>query len=78
VTENLRETAEGLNRRISCIDVQLQVRPLRGERVQAVPGAPGQVAAQAGSGAVAGDAREAGQAGGHCQPQPAGERRWRI
>ena len=59
-------------------DVQLQVRAVGGQRVQAVLGAPGQVAAQVGFGAVAGDAREAGQAGSHRQPQPAGERRQRV
>ena len=40
-------------------DVQLQMRPLRRQRVQAAPGAPGQVAAQVRFGAVAGGAREA-------------------
>jgi hypothetical protein len=33
-------------------DVQLQVRSLRGQRVQAVPGAPGQIAAQVGFGVL--------------------------
>ena len=40
-------------------DVQLQVRALRGQRVQAALGAPGQVAAQVGFGAVAGYVLEA-------------------
>ncbi len=59
-------------------DVQLEVRPLRGQRVQAVLGAPGQVAAQVGFGVLAGGALEAGQVGGYCQPQPVGERLRRI
>jgi hypothetical protein len=59
-------------------DVQLQVRALGSERVQAALGAPGQVAAQVGFGAVAGGAREAGQVGSYCQSQPVGERRQRI
>ena len=59
-------------------DVQLQVRPPRGQRVQAPPGAPGQVAAQVRFGVLAGGPREAGQVGGHCQPQPVGERLRRI
>jgi len=54
------------------------VRPLRGERVQAVLGAPGKVTAQVGFGVLAGGALEAGQVGGHCQPQPVGERFRRI
>jgi hypothetical protein len=37
-------------------DVQLQVRPLGGQRVQAALGAPGQVAAQVGFGVLAGGA----------------------
>jgi hypothetical protein len=49
-------------------DVQLQVRALRGERVQAVLGAPGEVAAQVRFGVLAGGALEAGQVGSHCQP----------
>ena len=59
-------------------DVQLQVRPLRGQRVQAMLGAPGQVAAQVGFGVLAGGALEAGQVGSHCQPQPVSERRQGI
>jgi hypothetical protein len=59
-------------------DVQLQVRTLSGQRVQAALGAPGQVAAQVGFGAVAGGAREAGQVGSYCQPQPVSERRQRM
>jgi hypothetical protein len=54
--------------------VQLEVRPLRGQRVQAVLGAPGQVTAQVGFSVLAGGALEAGQVGGYCQPQPVGER----
>jgi hypothetical protein len=49
------------------------VRPPGGQRVQAVLGAPGQVAAQVRFGVLARGALEAGQAGGHRQPQPAGE-----
>jgi hypothetical protein len=59
-------------------DVQLQVRPLGGERVQATLGAPGQVAAQVGFGVLAGGALEAGQVGSHRQSQPVGERLRRI
>jgi hypothetical protein len=59
-------------------DVQLQVRPLRGQRVQAVLGAPGQVAAEIRIGVLAGGAFEAGQVRGHRQPQPVGERPGRI
>jgi hypothetical protein len=59
-------------------DVQLQVRPLGGERVQAAPGAPGQVAAQVGFGVRAGGALEAGQLGSYCRAQPLGERLRRI
>lgn len=53
----------------------LQVQSLRGRRVQAPFRAPGEVAAQVGFGAVAGDALEAGQVGSHCQPQPVSLRR---
>jgi len=49
--------------------VQLQVRALRGQRVQAVLGAPRQVAAQVRFGVLAGGALEAGQVGSYCQPQ---------
>jgi hypothetical protein len=59
-------------------DVQLQVRPLGGQRVQASFRAPGEVAARVGFGVVAGRAREAGQVGSHCQPQLVSERRRRI
>jgi hypothetical protein len=59
-------------------DVQLQVRALRGQRVQAALGAPGQVAAEVGFGARAGGALEAGQVGSYCQSQPVGERRQRM
>jgi hypothetical protein len=59
-------------------DVQLQVRALRGQRVQAALGAPGQVAAQVGFGVRAGGALEAGQVGSYCQSQPVGERRQRT
>jgi hypothetical protein len=51
---------------------------LRGQRVQAVLGAPGQVAAQVGFGVLAGGTLEAGQVGSHCQPQPVSERFRRI
>jgi hypothetical protein len=40
-------------------DVQLQVRPPRGQRVQAAFGAPGQIAAQVGFGVLAGGALKA-------------------
>ena len=59
-------------------DVQLQVRPPGGQRVQAALGALGEVAAQVGFGVLAGGPREAGQVGGYCQPQPVGERLRRI
>ena len=54
-------------------DVQLQVRPLRGQRVQAPFRTPGKVAAQVRSGVLAGGALEAGQVSRHCQPQPISE-----
>ena len=54
------------------------MRPLGGQRVQAVLGAPGQVAAQVGFGVLAGGALEAGQVGSYCQPQPVSKRRQRI
>lgn len=44
-------------------DVQLQVRPARGQRVQAVLGAPGEIAAEVGLGVVAGGTFEPGQVG---------------
>jgi hypothetical protein len=50
------------------------VRTLGGQRVQAVPGAPGQVAAQVRFGVLAGGALEAGQVRSRCQPQPVSER----
>jgi hypothetical protein len=50
-------------------DVQLQVRPTGGQRVKAALGAPGQVAAQVRFGVLTGGALEAGQVGGHRQPQ---------
>ena len=59
-------------------DVQLQMRALRGQRVQAVLGAPRQVAAQVRFGVLAGGALEAGQVGSYCQPQPVSKRRHRI
>jgi hypothetical protein len=59
-------------------DVQLQVRPPRGEWVQAALGAPGQVAAQIGFGVVTRRALEPGQVGGHRQPQLVSERRQMI
>jgi hypothetical protein len=58
-------------------DVQLQMRPPRGQRVQAALGAPGQVAAQIRFGVLTGRALEAGQVGSRCQSQPVGERRQR-
>jgi len=54
------------------------VRSLRGQRVQAPLGAPGQIAAQVGLGVLTGGALEAGQVGRHCQPQLTGERLGRI
>jgi hypothetical protein len=45
--------------------VQLQMRALRGQRVQAPLGAPGQVAAQVRFGVLARAALEAGQVGGY-------------
>jgi hypothetical protein len=59
-------------------DVQLQVRPPGGQRVQAALRAPGQVAAQVGFGVRAGGALEAGQVGSYCQSQPVGERLRKI
>ena len=59
-------------------DVELEVRPLRDQRVQAALGAPGQVAAQIGFGVLARGALKAGQVGSHCQPQPVSERLRRI
>jgi hypothetical protein len=56
-------------------DVQLQVRPPRGQWVQAALGALGQVAAQVGFSAITGGACEAGQVGSNCQSQPVGKRR---
>ena len=50
-------------------DVQLQVRPPGGQRVQAPLCAPGEEAAQVGFGVLAGGALEAGQVGSHGQPQ---------
>ena len=55
-------------------DGELEVRALGGQRIQAALGAPGQVAAQVRFGVLAGGALEASQVGGHCQPQPVGER----
>ena len=55
-------------------DVRLQMRAARDQRVQAVLGAPGQVAAQVGLGVVAGGAFEPGQVGSHSQPQLISER----
>ena len=59
-------------------DVELEVRPPGGQRIQATLGAPGQVAAQVGLGVLAGGALEAGQVGSHCQPQLVSERHRRI
>jgi hypothetical protein len=50
------------------------MRATRGQRVQAVLGAPGHVAAQVGLGVVTGGAFETGQAGSHRQPQLISER----
>jgi len=55
-------------------DVQLQMRPLGGQRIQAPLGAPGQVTAQVGFGVLAGGALEPGQVGRYCQPQLVSER----
>jgi hypothetical protein len=55
-------------------DVELQLRAPCGQRVQAVPGAPGEVAAQVRCGVLSGGALEAGQVGSHCQPQLISER----
>jgi len=47
VTENRRDTAEGLNRRTSCIHrIQLQMHPAGGQRIEATLGTPGQEAPQ--------------------------------
>ena len=46
-------------------DVQLQVRPPGGQRIQAAFGAPGQIAAKVGVGVLAGAAIEPGQVGSH-------------
>jgi hypothetical protein len=54
------------------------VRAPDGERVQALLGAPGQVAAQVRFGVVAGGAHEPGEVSGRCQLQPLSERLWRI
>ncbi len=61
MAENLRETMEGFEPAdlLHPPDVQLQVRPPGGRRIQAALGAPGQVAAQIGFGVLAGGAREA-------------------
>ena len=59
-------------------DIQLQVGPPGGQRVQAPLGAPGQVTADIRFGMLAGGALEAGQVGGHGQPQPVSERLRRI
>jgi hypothetical protein len=59
-------------------DVELQLRPLRDQRVHLAVGVPGQVAAQIGFGVLAGGAPKAGQVGSHCQRQPVGERLRRI
>jgi hypothetical protein len=50
----------------------------RGQRVQAAFSAPGKVAAQVGLGVLTGGALEAGQVGGHCQPQLISERHQTI
>jgi hypothetical protein len=55
-------------------EVQLQVRAAGSQRVRVAFRAPGQVTAQVGLGVVAGGALEAGQVGGHCEPQLINER----
>jgi hypothetical protein len=60
------------------LDIQLQVRPLGGQRVQAALGTPGQIAAQVRFGVLTGRALKAGQVGSNCQSQPIGERRQRM
>ena len=59
-------------------DVQLQVRTLGRQRVQALLGAPREVAAQVRFGVLAGGALETGQLGGRRQPHAVGERLRRI
>jgi hypothetical protein len=54
------------------------VRSLRGQRVQAALGAPGQMAAEVRFGVLARGALEAGQVGSHCQTQLVSERRQGI
>src|SRR5690349_18207446 len=54
------------------------MRPPGRERVQALLAAPGQVAAQVRFGVLTRGALEPGKVSGHCQPQPASERLWRI
>ena len=59
-------------------DVELEVRALGGQRVQAALRGPCEVAAEIGFGVLAGGALEAGQLGSYRQPQPIGERLRRI
>jgi hypothetical protein len=68
---NLRETAEGLNWRICCIG------RMYGRRAAAGPVPAWRTGAGSSAGPVRctrGGALGAGEAGGHCQPQPACER----
>ena len=59
-------------------DVQLQVRPPGGQRVQATLSAPGEVTAEVGLGVLARRALEAGQLGRHGQPWLISKRRWAV
>jgi hypothetical protein len=79
VTENRRDTVEGLNRRISCIHRMYSSRcGLLAASGSRPLGAPGQVAAQVRFGVLTGGAFEAGQVGGHRQPQLVSEWRRKI
>jgi hypothetical protein len=59
-------------------DVQLEVRPARGERVHATFRAPEKVATQVGLGVIPEGALKTGQVGRHRQPQLISERRQRM
>jgi hypothetical protein len=50
------------------------MRAPRGQRIQAAFSAPDKEAAQVGLGVLTGGALEAGQVGGHCEPQLISER----
>ena len=67
-----------LTRRLDRFFPQLSGKTALRFQRPAAPGAPGQLAAQAGLGVLGGGAVEAGYAGGHCQPQLAGEQPGRI